>query len=154
MNKAALRWRNMKKIAPAFWVTNMSPMNVTLADLALNIKAFSSVNLLDKRHYKYTLEQLNKSKESGSLFKKRDKIAVREVAPPDPEKQKTPFAQSSFFPDRARSLYKIEETEYEELAVSDQDQKKQDELYAKENADLAEIDIQRSVINPPVNKKV
>ena len=40
----------------------------------------------------------------------------------------------------------------EELKVSDEDQKKQDEIYAKENADLAEIDVQRSVINPP--KKV
>lgn len=144
----------MKKEAPAFWVTNMSPMNVTLADLALNIKAFSTVNLLDKRHYGYTLEQLIKSKESGSLFKKRDKIAIRDVPPPRPEKPKTPFAQSSFFPDRARSIYEIEEEEYEELKVSDQDQKKQDELYAQENADLAEIDIQRSVINPPTNKKV
>jgi hypothetical protein len=144
----------MKKEVPSFWITNMSPMNVTLADLALNIKAFSTVNLLDKKHYGYTLEQLMKSKESGSLFKKRDKIAVRDVPPPRPDKEKMPFAQSSFFPDRARSLYIIDETEYEELQVSEEDQKKQDELYAMENADLAEIDIQRSVINPPVNKKV
>ena len=144
----------MKKEGPAFWVTNMSPLNVTLADLALNIKAFSSVNLLDKRHYRYTLEQLQKSAASGSLFKKRDKIAVRDVPPPDPEKKKTPFAQSSFFPDRARSIYQVDDTEYEELNVSQEDQKKQDELYAQENADLAEIDIQRSVINPPVTKKV
>jgi hypothetical protein len=144
----------MKKEAPSFWITNMSPMNVTLADLALNVKAFSTVNLLDKKHYGYTMEQLLKSKESGSLFKKRDKIAVRNVPPPRPDKEKMPFAQSSFFPDRARSLYRIDETEYEELSVSEEDQKKQDELYAKENADLAEIDIQRSVINPPVNKKV
>lgn len=143
----------MKKEEPAFWITNMSPMNVTLADLALNIKAFTTVNLLDKRHYRFTLDQLKKSQVSGSLFKKRDKIVVRDVPPPDPDKQKTPFAQSSFFPDRARSLYKIEETEYEELKVSVEDRKKQDELYAKENADLAQIDIQRSV-NPPVNKKV
>lgn len=144
----------MKKVEPAFWITNMSPMNVTLADLALNIKAFSTINLLDKRHYRYTMEQLLKSQESGSLFKKRDKIAVRDVPPPKPEKEKVPFAHSSFFPNRARSIYEIDETEYEELSVSDEDQKKQDELYAKENADLAEIDIQRSVINPPVNKKV
>jgi hypothetical protein len=139
---------------PAFWVTNMSPMNVTLADLALNIKAFSTVNLLDKKHYAYTMEQLVKSKESGSLFKKRDKIAVRNLPPPRPEKPQTPFAQSSFFPNRARSIFEIDEVEYEELKVSDEDQKKQDELYAQENADLAEIDNQRSVINPPVNKKV
>lgn len=144
----------MKKEAPAFWVSNNSPMNVTLADLALNIKAFSTVNLLDKRHYAYTLEQLRKSAASGSLFKKRNKIAVRNNPPPEPEKPLTPIARSSFFPDRSRSIYEIDETEYEELKVSDEDQKMQDELYAQENADLAEIDNQRSVINPPVNKKV
>lgn len=138
----------------AFWVTNMSPMNVTLADLALNIKAFSTVNLLDKRHYAYNLEQLQKSAASGSIFRKRDKIAVRDVPPPEPEKRKTPFAQSSILPDRARSIYEMDDTEYDELKVSEEDQKKQDELYAQENADLAEIDIQRSVINPPVTKKV
>lgn len=143
----------MKKEAPAFWVTNASPMNVTLADLALNIKAFSTVNLLDKRHYQYTLEQLQKSASSGSLFKKRDKIRVRNVAPPDPEKQKAPVSLSSYLPDRARSIYQVDDTEYDELKVSEEDQQKQDEAYAKENADLAEIDILRSVINPPTTKK-
>jgi len=126
----------------------MSPMNVTLADLALNIKAFSSINLLDSRHYKYTLEQLLKSKESGSLFKKRDKIVVRNVPPPDPEKSKVPIVYGSIIPDRTRSLFNINEEEYEELKVSTEDQKKQDEIYAQENADLAELDAQRSIINP------
>jgi len=144
----------MKTTSPkrTFWVTNMSPMNVTLADLALNIRAFSSINLLDDRHYKYTIEQLLKSKESGSLFKKRDKVVVRNVPPPDPERNKIQIVYGSIIPDRARSLYRVNEEEYEELKVSDEDQKKQDEIYAQENADLAEIDLQRSVINPP--KKV
>ena len=35
----------------AFWISNMSPRNVTLADLALNVKAFTTVNLLYKKHY-------------------------------------------------------------------------------------------------------
>lgn len=138
----------MKTIEVAFWVTNMSPMNVTLADLAVNIKAFSTVNLLDKKHYSYTLEQLLKSKESGSLFKKRDKISVREIAPPKKKPDVMPFIQSSVIPDRTRSIYRIDDKEYEELQVSQEDQQKQDEIYAKENADLAELDAQRSVINP------
>ncbi len=133
---------------PEFWVTNMSPMNVTLADLAINIRAFSTVNLLDKKHYSFTLEQLVKSKESGSLFKKRDRISVRDFPPPRKEKEVVPFIQSSVIPDRARSIYQIDEKEYEELNISQEDQKKQDEIYAKENADLAELDSQRSVINP------
>ena len=127
-------------------------MNVTLADLALNIRAFSTVNLLDQKHYKYTIDQLLKSKESGSLFKKRNKIVVRDVPPPDPEKNRIQIVYGSIIPDRARSLYRVNEEEYEELKVSEEDQKKQDEIYAKENADLAEFDLQRSVINPP--KKV
>ena len=138
----------MKTIESAFWVTNMSPMNVTLADLALNIKAFSTVNLLDKKHYSYTLEQLLKSKESGSIFKKRDKISVREIAPPKKKSDVLPFIQSSVIPDRTRSIYKVDDKEYEELQVSQEDQQKQDEIYARENADLAELDAQRSVINP------
>jgi hypothetical protein len=142
----------MKKEPAYFWVTNMSPRNVTLADLALNIRAYSTVNLLDKRHYKYTLEQLQKSKESGSLFKKGDRIVVRDVPPPDPEKNKVPIVYGSIIPDRMRSLFNVNDEEYEELKVSNEDQKKQDEIYAKENADLAELDLQRSVINPP--KKV
>jgi hypothetical protein len=142
----------MKKNTTHFWITNMSPRNVTLADLAMNIRAFSTVDLLDKRHYKYTLEQLLKSKESGSLFKKSNMIVVREVAPPDPEKNRIAIVYGSIIPDRVRSLYKVNEEEYEELKVSNEDQKKQDEIYAEENADLAEIDLQRSVINPP--KKV
>lgn len=142
----------MKKEIPTFWVSNVSPRNVTLADLALNIKAFNTVNLLDKRHYAYTLEQLQKSATSGSIFKKRDKIKVRNLPPPTLEKSKIPFAQSSFFPDRAHSILEIEQTEYEELKVNNEDQKKQDELYAQENADLAEIDNQRSVNNIPIKK--
>ena len=130
---------------PVFWVTNMTPMNVTLADLALNIKAFATVNLLDDRHYKYTLEQLLKSQESGSLFKKRDKIVVRDVPPPDPKKNVIPIVHGSLIPDRGRSILQIVEKEYEELKISEEDKKVQEEIYAKENADLAEIDVQRSI---------
>lgn len=130
---------------PAFWVTNISAMNVSLADLALNIKAFSTVNLLDNKHYKYTLEQLIKSKESGSLFKKRNKIITRHEAPAKKELPKLNVRFESAIPSRGRSLLVIEEKEYEELRVSEEDQLKQDEIYAQENADLAEIDIQRSI---------
>lgn len=125
-------------------------MNVTLADLALNIRAFTTVNLLDKKHYNYTLEQLLKSKESGSLFKKRDRVMVREVPPPEHDKEHTPIQREAIMPSRERSILIIEEKEYEELKVSEEDQKKQDEIYAQENADLAEIDIQRAIPNKRV----
>lgn len=130
-------------------MTNTSPRNVTLADLALNIKAFSTVNLLDKKHYNYTLDQLLKSQSEGSLFHKRDKIVVRKLAPQKNTNQnQMPVQRDATIPDRQRSLYKVNDKEYEELKVTDEDRKKQDELYAQENADLAELDEQRSVVNP------
>ncbi len=130
----------MKKEAPTFWVTNISPMNVSLADLALTIKAYSSVNLLDMRHYQYTQEQLQKSFESGSIFKKRDKIVVRKIAP-EILKANVPLTRETFIPTRERSTLVIKEENYEELNVSDED-------FAKENADIVELD------NQPINKKV
>lgn len=140
---------------PSFWVTNISPRNVTLADLALNIKAYMTVNLLDTRHYKYTMEQLQKSRQSGSIFNKRDKIIVRETEPvlsPNEEAQ-TLFpkeahlilAKEAIIPNRSHSILVIDNKEYDELKVSEEDKLKQDEIYAQENADLAEIDIQRSI---------
>ena len=56
-------------------------MNVCLRDLNITIRARSHANLLDSHHYNYTLEQLEKSAESGSIFRKRDKIKVRQVIP-------------------------------------------------------------------------
>lgn len=140
----------MKTVASkqAFWVSNMTPRNVTLADLALNIKAFSTVNLLDKRHYSYTLEQLLKSKESGSLFVKKALVSVRNVPPPVKKKEDVPVVRSAFMPTRARSVLEIENKEYDELKEALTDKNKEDEIYAQENADLAELDEQRSVVNP------
>lgn len=130
----------MKKEAPTFWVTNISPMNVSLADLALTIKAYSSVNLLDVKHYQYTKEQLQKSFESGSIFKKRDKIVVRKIAP-EILKANVPLTRETFIPSRERSTLVIKEENYEELNVSDEE-------FAEENADIVELD------NQPINKKV
>lgn len=65
-----------------FWVTNISNMNVSLRDLNISLKAMSHANLLDERHYSYTLEQLQKSAESGSIYRKRNKIKIRKVPPP------------------------------------------------------------------------
>lgn len=121
-----------KPEAPTFWVTNISKMNVSLADLNLTIKAYSSVNLLDKKHYQYTHEQLVKSVESGSIFKKRDKIIERKV-PPEVLKASIPLDRETFIPSRERSLFTIKNENYEELNVSD-------EQFAEISADLNEQD--------------
>lgn len=122
-----------------FWVSNISNMNVTLADLALNIKARSSINLLDSRHYKYTLEQLQNSAEKGSIFKKRDKIFVRKLAP-EILKSNLQFNREAAIPSRERSVLEIKQNHYEELSIS-----VSDEEFANEHADMADI-------NDPIKK--
>ena len=115
-----------------FWITNISNMDVSLADLNLTIRAYSSINLLDNKHYHYTLEQLENSKSSGSLFKKRNKVYVRKV-PPMFSKINLPVVEDAFIPTRKKSLYEIKQEKYEELLVSDDE-------FAEENADLADLD--------------
>jgi hypothetical protein len=122
----------MKNEPLTFWLTNISNRNVSLADLNLTVKAYSTVNLLDKKHYQYTLEQLVKSAESGSLFKKRDKMVVRKIAP-EILKANVPLSRETFIPSRERSLFVIKEENYEELNVSD-------EQFAQENADIVDLD--------------
>jgi hypothetical protein len=123
---------------PFFWVTNQSSMNVTLADLAINIKSFTSINLMDKKHHQYTMEQLVDSATSGSLFKKRDKIAIRST-PPKIEEEKTPMQQEATIPSRERSIYVINQKEYDELKIDDKEnQDKMDEEYARENVELVD----------------
>lgn len=114
----------------AFWVTNISKRNVSLADLNLTIKAYSTVNLLDSRHYYYSLDQLKKSASSGSLFKKQKLVVVRQNAPVI-NKKTILVNKDAVIPTRERSLYKITEEFYEELNVSDEE-------FAKENAELAD----------------
>jgi hypothetical protein len=122
----------MKKESPTFWVTNISNMNVTLSDLALNIPAYRTVNLMDTRHYPYTLEQLQKSATNGSLFKKRNRIVVRKVAP-EIHKEEKPINRQTAIPSRERSILEIKEEKYEELQITNEE-------FAIENADLAEMD--------------
>lgn len=128
----------MTKQKPSFWVVNLSNRNVTLADLAVNIPAFRTVNLLDEKHYHYTLEQLEKSEKSGSIYNKRDKIkkcfSAPEMVQPD-----RPTIAETHIPSRERSVLVIKEQHFEELDFS-QDQKKQEEEFAKDNAESAQMD--------------
>lgn len=118
----------MKK--KSFWLTNTSKRNVSLADLGLTVKAMSSVNLLDNRHYYYTLEQLQKSAATGSIFNKRKILFVR-IVEPNIIKMNVPLIKETYLSSRQKSLYEIKEDNYEELNVSDEE-------FAAENADLTE----------------
>ena len=110
----------MKKPAEkTFWITNVSGRNVTLSDLYISVPAQSSVNLLDKKHYNFTEEQLRKSQASGSIFKKRDKISVRRVPPQMIPKSIIEVDPSAVLPVRTLSIYEITYENYEELNVTD-----------------------------------
>lgn len=105
-----------------FWISNVTDLNVCLRDLAYTVPARAHKNLLDERHFHYTLEQLNKSKESGSLNAKQDKIKVREVPPPEPAlKGGVYISKRPSFITQTPLLSRVEikEPKYEELEVSD-----------------------------------
>ena len=115
-----------------FWITNFSNRNISLSDLNLTVMAFSSINLLDDRHYSYSKEQLLKSEKGGSLFNYRKKIAVRSAPPVIPD-NKILFNQAGVIPGREKSTYSIKEEKYEELNMSD-------EVFAAEHADIADVE--------------
>ncbi len=112
----------------------MCNRGVSLADLNLTVKPFSSVNLMNK-HYNYTLEQLQKSAASGSIYKKRSMISVRKV-PPFMQKMNVPLATETYLPSRERSVLLIKEESYEELNISD-------EQFADQNSDLIDSEIKK-----------
>jgi hypothetical protein len=117
----------MAKLEQTFWVTNITNLNVSLMDLGLTINARSSVNLLDRKHYYFTIEQLEQSAKSGSLFKKSNKIVIRKVAPKY-EKSKIELLDHEIRPGFDRPANDIKEEKYEELTISD-------EKFAEESAE-------------------
>lgn len=119
-----------------FWIKNVTKKNISLSDLALIVPVGRSWNLLDSKHFSYTLEQLEESAVKGSLFKKSDRIKIRNV-PPD--KPVTPgiYVSNDFRNKIPRSLLKIEDKKYEELEISD-------EKYAEE---FAALDVKSSEDN-------
>lgn len=103
-----------------FWITNISNKSVSLGDLGLTIKPYCSINLLDAKHYHYTIDQIEKSCAKGSLYGKRNKIVVRQKAPED-IKNRIPMASDIGIPDRSRSMIEIKHVYYEELNILDED---------------------------------
>lgn len=103
----------------AFWVVNISKKNVSLSDLALTIPAGRRLNLLDSKHFHYTLEQLEQSKTSGSLLKKNHLVKVVDHVPRPIEIIKHELSTEPRQVPK-RSNVKIVETEYEELMISDE----------------------------------
>lgn len=119
-----------------FWVSNVSKRDVGLADLGLVIPARKTVNLLDKRHYYLTKDQLIASATSGSLFKKQNLVKVRKVPPYFEPRPKLEIAENAVVPSRRRSAVQVEEIYHEELEISD-------DAFAEQAADLIDTYVKK-----------
>jgi len=116
----------------SFWITNITKQDITLADLGIKVVSYSTINILNPKKYPYiTKDSIKKSLVDGSLFKRQGKIIVREK-PPVVEKPQL-ITSETYLIKPKRSGVEIKEIKYEELNISD-------EVFAEENADLAELD--------------
>lgn len=115
-----------------FWITNITNKDLAVEDLGIRIRAFTSINLLDSKHYHFNVEQLEKSQNNGSLFKKKEMICVRQIAP---ETNKVHNIKKNDFyrPSIKRSGIEHKPVVYDELIIPD-------DVYAEENSDIVELD--------------
>lgn len=117
----------MKNKPKEFWICNVSNKDVSLSDLHLTIRSYKSINLLDNKHYHYTWEQIVNSCTSGSIFKKRDKIFLRDSAPIY-RKKNLEIDRDSIIPNREKSIFEIKQEKFEELDITDEE-------FAEQNSD-------------------
>ena len=115
-----------------FWIINISKFGVSLSDLKLTIPPGRTMNLLSK-HFHYTAEQLEDSVTSGSLFKKSDKIKLRNA--PGKFTKPTLELSTDFREVRKRTMVKVEEFNYDELPSLNDDAYLSDQKFAEEYAD-------------------
>lgn len=98
----------------AFYAINVSDKNVCLSDLALTIPARRCYNLLDQKHFSYTIEELKASMESGSLQRKKHLIKIGKGKPQVVEPLKRVLSEYPMVV-RSRSAVIVEEEKYDEL---------------------------------------
>ena len=135
----------MKQLKREFWVTNIAPdRDVSLADLRLTVRHGETRNLLDNKHYSYTLEELQKSAESGSIKAKSRFIKVRDIQPQPVIQPGAYVAKSGRIVTPLRTNVEIEIPHYEELDI--EAEKENLEKLAAEEADIEQQD-QRPVLN-------
>lgn len=123
-----------KRIPPeSLWITNISKRLIDIPDLNIFVPPMSHINLLDKKHYNLTKEEILTSAKSGSISAKKASIIVRKTPPNTKPTFRIDLEDNPNIPSRQRSVVAIENISYEELNVSDDE-------YAAENADMAEQD--------------
>src|SRR5690606_8325294 len=124
-----------RSLTRELWITNINyKKDIKIDDLGLVIPSGQSKNLLSNNCKDITIEQIEKSLENGSLFKKSNYLKVRQVAPvvPGPTiKASTDYriVSPTRFPG-LRTNITIEEREYEDLDFEDSNST--DEMFASE----------------------
>jgi len=129
----------MRKKKHEYWVTNIaSKTDVMLADLRLTVRARESRNLLDSRHYSYTIEQLKESAENGSIKAKSKFIKVRDLPPRYAVPTGIFVSKHGRLVPQVRNKVEITDIKYEELdGMGD---KQIEEKFAAEDADIINDD--------------
>jgi hypothetical protein len=116
-----------------FWVTNICfTKDISIDDLRVRIRRGCSINLLDRKHYSLTEDQINKSLENGSLKRKGHVLKIRQVAP-EKEKLIVDFDKNPRLLKKVRNVVEIETPQFEELDFDDE--KEAEAAFASENAD-------------------
>lgn len=112
-----------------FWVFNISNSDVSLGDLNITIRSKTSVNLL--KNSQITYEQALKSAESGSLFKKRNKIhLIKDRCRMHYDNTIKTLDQNAVSQRKERSIFNQKEEVFEEFLIiesSDKENEKDDE---------------------------
>lgn len=141
-----------------FWVTNISKtQDIRVGDLRLTFRRGQSVNLLakgrnGKPRYNLTKEDIEKSRTSGSLFKKSHVLKIRENAP-IVFNHRVDIVDST---NRTNSRLKRKASEIEVPDFPDLDfEEEEDDLeqYAAQNADVDFEDRRPVLVVDPKYKK-
>jgi hypothetical protein len=131
------------------WITNIDmKQDHTVGDLRITVRRGQSINLLSKKKNglpRYPTcakkEDIEKSRKEGSLFRMKDIIKVREVAPivfnhridVIGTEQTGPVDRSSLRVNRPQ--IEVEDPDYPDLEFDEEVDDRAQEAYAEENAD-------------------
>jgi len=135
------------------WITNITNRDILIGDLGARVPAKKTIDLLDNYHSIYTLDQIKKSKETGSLAArlKAKQIIIRDTEPVINNAERTISISNTSFPNRNRSIVKNEERIFKELEIDDA--KDNEEAFAEEMAEsaikdhAATIDLLKEIIH-------
>ena len=118
------------------WIVNLTNTHLSLTDVRVTLPPYSTMDILDYRHSSLTVQEVEKSLESGSLFTAQDKKRIRiRQSQPQALPEKTIELSQVSFPNKYRSSVVIEEKHYEELDLFIND-----EEFAEQNAEMSMLE--------------